>query len=163
MSRHKLTPAERQERAEARAARRAERRERREGFRALRDRYREAAEKRREEAAKARTQEPTRSRGVDRVPPERPYVEPVYSDRAVARMTEEPHRAPEPHVTYNPWRGRAGLSPFARHRTPRRRDVKVNVIPQSKRRPWEYQKPKGSLEVVDATRTEQMIDAARKR
>jgi hypothetical protein len=61
---------------------------------------------------------------------------PKLSARSLKRMTEEPHEPPALHVRYTGW---GLLSPYERIKLPRRRDVKVTVVPQSKRRPWEYQ------------------------
>jgi hypothetical protein len=91
----------------------------------------EAKAARREER-QARRQARREEHLADR--PEKPHRLRL-SKRAEARLQSEPTRAPEPHVRYTGW---GLLSPFERTKLPRRRDVKVTVLPQSKRRPWEY-------------------------
>jgi hypothetical protein len=68
--------------------------------------------------------------------PERKPVPPKLSKRAEARLQSEPTEPPAALVVYSPWTGR--LSPYERTKLPRKRDVKVQVMPQSKRRPWAY-------------------------
>jgi hypothetical protein len=92
----------------------------------------EAKAARREER-QARRQARRREHEENR--PRKPYLGPLYSERAANRMTEESHEPPAPHVRYTGW---GLLSPFERTKLPRRRDVKVTVVPQSQRRPWLY-------------------------